>query len=51
MLEARLYKVLVLVTFLTAIYLGLPPRTALMRTGVIISFVFVSDWLTSFVLP
>lgn len=51
MLEPRLYKLLVMVAFMMAIYTGMPPRVALVHTGALASFVFVSDWLTSFVIP
>lgn len=51
MLELRLYKLLVLVAFTMAIYTGMAPRGALIHTAVLAAFVFVSDWLTSFVVP
>lgn len=51
MLEPRLYKLLVLVVFGMSIYTGMAPRAALVQSGALASFVFVSDWLTSFVIP
>lgn len=51
MLELRLYKLLVLVAFTMSIYTGMAPRGALIHTAVLAAFVFVSDWLTSFVVP
>ena len=51
MLELRLYKLLVLVAFTMSIYTGTALRGALVHTAVLASFVFVSDWLTSFVVP
>ena len=51
MLEARVYKLLLLAAFLTCTYLGMDVRAALTRTGAVVCFVFVSDWLTSFVVP
>ena len=51
MLEPRLYKLLVLVVFVMSIHAGMPPKAALLHTGALASCVFVSDWLTSFVIP
>lgn len=51
MLEARSYKLLTLVSAGVAFWAGLAWRTALVRTAAFLSLVFLSDWLTSFVLP
>lgn len=51
MLEFRVYKLLMLACTATGVYMGAGVRQALMHAAAVMCIVFVSDWLTSFVIP